>query len=688
MTIKKIQTMTLSELRELAIRKKIVQAKTLNKIQLLELLSRKPEKAPSSKVRSNSKPAALKKNIKVTPSAKKPVTKPITKIVKKAVKKIVKKVVKKASVEIKSSSKDQKKKIISPLKKTAPVKKVEKKVISAVKKISAPKKTVKSIPSKQDVKPLKQEATLKTQLSEEIPTKINHHETVSAPLNAVAYKEDDFHFPDYYEKSGVISMARDPRWLFTYWTIVPKDMEALKNANPHVDFEKVKFTLRLMDSSNSDQPTLVQEIHPLFGATSYYVNVPENGKKFSCEIGFTTETGDYLSVARSNTVDMPSSQVSQNIDNSWINPQNYQTVFNIETKEELLSSNVVSSQAIKNEEAVFSGVLSSQALSSGQVSSKEFSSQALSKGMSSETFSSSVLSSAVLSSSLLSSGVLSSGVLSALALSSQSLTSSVLSSETLSSQVLGITTLALSSQQLSSYSLSSQVISSETLSGALSSGLLSSFGLSSGLLGALTGLSSQTLTSSVLSSAQVGVLSLETLASGLLSSWGVSSSLLSSMETSSWNLIKGALSSWNLSSGVLSSGALSSMALSSGEMSSLQLSSWAMPVPEEFLSSAAISSHSLSSDSLSSSSFGVMQPSEAAASGFSVNSEVIVYGKAEPGSTMLVGGVPKKVNSDGSFSARFLMQEGTMNIPVKLLRDNASESDYIHLTSSHSRDYR
>lgn len=128
------------------------------------------------------------------------------------------------------------------------------------------------------------------------------------------------------------------------------------------------------------------------------------------------------------------------------------------------------------------------------------------------------------------------------------------------------------------------------------------------------------------------------------------------------------------------------MALSSGEMSSFQLSSWALPVPEEFLSSAAISSNSLSSGSLSSSSFGVM-PSKAE-SGLSVNSEVIVYGKAEPGSMLLVGGVPKKAGSDGSFSARFLMQEGTMNIPVKLLRDDSSESDFIHVSSSHSRDYR
>lgn len=686
MTIKKIQMMSLSELRELAIRKKIVQAKTLNKIQLLELLSKKANKPESSKQKS--KTGTVKKTTKVFASAKKPVKK----AVKAAVKKSVEKIVKKIPVEKKSASRNQtkvqNKKIISPLKKIVLAKKVKKNEDTAVIKMTAPKKALKSVSHKQDLKPFTSEVSLKTQISEEAPAKINHHETVAPPKNAVPFKEDDFHFPDYYEKSGVISMARDPRWLFTYWTIVPKDMDAIKSANPQVDFGKVKFTLRLLDSSNTAQPTLVQEIHPLFGATSYYVNVPESGKKFSCEIGFTTETGAYISVARSNPVDMPSSQVSQTIDNSWINQQNYQTVFNIETKEELLSSNAMSSQILKNEEAAFSGVLSSQAMSSGQISSKELSSQALSKTMSSETLSSSVLSSAVLSSAVLSSGVLSSGVLSALALSSQSLTSSVLSSETLSSQVLGITTLALSSQQLSSYSLSSQTLSSETLSGALSSGLfLSSFGLSSGLLGLLGGLSSQTLTSSVLSSAQVGVLSLETLASGLLSSWGVSSSVLSSMEISSWNMIKESLSSWNLSSGVLSSGALSSMSLSSGAMSSFQLSSWALPLPEEFLSSAAISSNALSSNSLSSSSFGV-QPSEAAASGFSVNSEVIVYGKAEPGSMLLVGGVPKKANSDGSFSARFLMQEGTMNIPVKLLRNNASESDFIHLTSSHSRDYR
>ena len=76
MTTKKIQSMSLSELRELAIRRKIIQAKTLNKVQLLEKLSRSVKKTEPAKAKN--KPAATKKSVKGTTSAKKTVKKTVT----------------------------------------------------------------------------------------------------------------------------------------------------------------------------------------------------------------------------------------------------------------------------------------------------------------------------------------------------------------------------------------------------------------------------------------------------------------------------------------------------------------------------------------------------------------------------------------------------------------------------------
>ncbi|MCG6534763.1 MAG: DUF4912 domain-containing protein, partial [Syntrophales bacterium LBB04] len=102
-------------------------------------------------------------------------------------------------------------------------------------------------------------------------------------------EEKYFTFPEHYEKSGVIAMARDPRWIFAYWTVTQKDMDNLKALHDGIDFERVKFTVRLLDASiDSKNPAMAQEIFPLYGTTSYYINVPENGRKFVCEIGFTS----------------------------------------------------------------------------------------------------------------------------------------------------------------------------------------------------------------------------------------------------------------------------------------------------------------------------------------------------------------------------------------------------------------
>jgi hypothetical protein len=55
-----------------------------------------------------------------------------------------------------------------------------------------------------------------------------------------------------------------------------------------------------------------------------------------------------------------------------------------------------------------------------------------------------------------------------------------------------------------------------------------------------------------------------------------------------------------------------------------------------------------------------------------VNTELIVYGATVPGSKLTIAGIPKQLNDDGTFSARFKLNIGEHVIPV-----NAKSADDI-----------
>ena len=61
-----------------------------------------------------------------------------------------------------------------------------------------------------------------------------------------------------------------------------------------------------------------------------------------------------------------------------------------------------------------------------------------------------------------------------------------------------------------------------------------------------------------------------------------------------------------------------------------------------------------------------------------VNTELIVYGVTVPDAKLTIQGVPKKLNADGTFSARFALPDGVQNIPVKSV--SSDDVDEITIT--------
>ena len=57
-----------------------------------------------------------------------------------------------------------------------------------------------------------------------------------------------------------------------------------------------------------------------------------------------------------------------------------------------------------------------------------------------------------------------------------------------------------------------------------------------------------------------------------------------------------------------------------------------------------------------------------------VNTELIVYGVTVPDAYLTIQGQPKKLNPDGTFSARFSLPEGTQTIPVRAVSSDKIDS--------------
>jgi hypothetical protein len=395
------------------------------------------------------------------------------------------------------------------------------------------------------------------------------------------FSAEHFQFPTHYDRTQITLIPRDPNWAFAYWSIHQDRVHAVQKDHPGLDWNQVKLTIRLFEFPANDgaQCRRVQEYFPLYGTNNYYIQVPNPGGRYFCELGFTTAKRDFIPLCRSLTVDLPAGQVSSSRDPDWINHDNFLRVFQgtpagIAASEDLASRSPAASFSGRNapaSEEVLSAAGHSGALASGALFSRAPASESLFSPMSSGALfsgggSSFALSSAGLETAFFSGGAPSSQALSSQALSSQVFSSGALSSGALSSWTVFVQSLsssllssgALSSAMLSSMSLSSEVFSSWSREfGGAASALLSSFGI------AAQGLSSFFLSSGALSgqTALGRLLFSGFVSSGILSSGALSSEILFSRQRSSFAFSSEQMSSFRLSPQRLFSAFLSSAGL-------------------------------------------------------------------------------------------------------------------------------
>ncbi|NJN86601.1 MAG: DUF4912 domain-containing protein [Leptolyngbyaceae cyanobacterium SL_7_1] len=109
--------------------------------------------------------------------------------------------------------------------------------------------------------------------------------------------------PDGYGESRIILMPRDPQWAYTYWDVPNDHREALRQQGG------TRLALRFYDVTDLDfnhqSPHSLQQYDCEEMARDWYLPVPVSDRDYIAEIGYLTEDGRWLLLARSNPAHFP-----------------------------------------------------------------------------------------------------------------------------------------------------------------------------------------------------------------------------------------------------------------------------------------------------------------------------------------------------------------------------------------------
>ncbi|CCQ73905.1 DUF4912 domain-containing protein [Magnetospira sp. QH-2] len=129
----------------------------------------------------------------------------------------------------------------------------------------------------------------------------------AAELRRISDRIND-HFPPPDRESRLTLLDVDPRRIHAYWTITPDDLPIVSADSP----ASGAMVLRLYDVSAADQrqgppsAPFDMEVQGLKG--SFYVDLWQEGRSYVAELGLRNKDDSFRRLARSNLVDLPSTE--------------------------------------------------------------------------------------------------------------------------------------------------------------------------------------------------------------------------------------------------------------------------------------------------------------------------------------------------------------------------------------------
>ncbi len=115
------------------------------------------------------------------------------------------------------------------------------------------------------------------------------------------FEEERFLFPESYGVDRIRLLVRDPEWLFAYWDVSPKSLADLRRQVGDRAAAVARLTLRIADPVSGGASDIL--LPP--GARWWYVRADSARRSYRAELGFTLASGEFRTLASSNTVTTP-----------------------------------------------------------------------------------------------------------------------------------------------------------------------------------------------------------------------------------------------------------------------------------------------------------------------------------------------------------------------------------------------
>jgi len=118
---------------------------------------------------------------------------------------------------------------------------------------------------------------------------------------ARVFEEERFLFPQTYGVNRLRLLVKDPEWLFAHWDVDPRALESLRADLGERASALSQLTLRVFEDKSGGASTFLLPQD----ARTWYVPTRSAGRAYRAEVGVMLPSGEFRSLARSNSVVAP-----------------------------------------------------------------------------------------------------------------------------------------------------------------------------------------------------------------------------------------------------------------------------------------------------------------------------------------------------------------------------------------------
>lgn len=126
--------------------------------------------------------------------------------------------------------------------------------------------------------------------------------------------------PDNYGEDRLVVLPRDPLWFFAYWEITSERANQIRRDHGDDIWERAALVLRVyslaQEGGAESAPFFDEAVNAQ--ARQWYVKVERPGRHRIVDLGLRLPDGRFISILRSNRIQLPSGRISETTDAEWM----------------------------------------------------------------------------------------------------------------------------------------------------------------------------------------------------------------------------------------------------------------------------------------------------------------------------------------------------------------------------------